>query len=114
MTKSNPKAKPKAKPKAQVEAEKAHAEAKEQLDNDELARRHVEAQQAAAKAAREQEEAAKKAKAPDPEEELMNTPLNDKERAEMEELEERANRGTFQPFPTEMIRLGKLRQRAKL
>lgn len=108
--------------KQQKEAEKAHAEAQEQLDKDELARRQLEAQQAAEKAVQEQleaEEAAKKenegiGQAQGVEDELMNTPLNEKERAEMKELEWRASRGTFQPSPTEMIRLGKLRKRAQL
>jgi len=45
---------------------------------------------------------------------LMKKPLSKQEREELAHLDAQANQGRFQPDPTEMLKLGKLRQRAKL
>jgi len=126
-----------AKPKAKVEvqksaeqiaAEKAHAEAQVQADNDEIARKAAELKAADAKAmeeqdAKEQSAKAKKQaktdktvndKAAEAAAKIMKTPLSVEEKVELANLEARANNGAHMPQATEMLRLGKLRKRAKL
>jgi len=44
----------------------------------------------------------------------MKRPLNAEEKVELKNLEAQANQGRFQPDPPQMLRLGRLRQRAKL
>ena len=113
-----------AKSQAQREAEKAHKEAQVQADSDELARKEAEKRAADAAAMEEQN---KKDRQPDrrravevndkavkADEELMKTPLTEVERIELDALEVRANAGTYMPVGSEMLRLSKLRQRAKI
>ena len=113
-----------AKSQAQREAEKAHKEAQAQADSDELARKEAEKRAADAAATEAQiakEQAGKKkdaGKVDDTarkaEEKLMKTPLTEVERIEFDALEVRANAGTYMPVGAEMLRLSKLRQRAKI
>lgn len=112
-----------AKSKAQIAAEKAHKEAQAQADGDELARKEVEKRAADAQATEEQlakDEAAKKKSAAEAaetakvEDKLARTPLTGAEKAELDELETRANAGVYMPVGAEMLRLSKLRKRVKI
>jgi len=66
-------------------------------------------QEAKDKAAAEVEAKAKKVA-----DDEMKRPLSAEEKVELKTLEAQANQGRFQPDPPQMLKLGRLRQRAKL